>query len=54
MLSPLLSFLRCERGATAIEYGMICCFVFLAIVTAVQTLGATIFNDLYNKIAGAL
>ncbi len=28
------AFLRDERGATAIEYGLICALMFLAIVTA--------------------
>ena len=39
-----------ERGATAIEYSMIACFVFLAIVGAVQGLGASVVNTLYTKI----
>jgi pilus assembly protein Flp/PilA len=33
-------FLTDERGATAIEYGMICALIFLVIVSAV-----TLFSD---------
>ena len=35
------SFLRCERGATSIEYVMIAGAVFLVIVLAVQSMGET-------------
>ena len=31
----LLRFARDEKGATAIEYGLICALLFLAIVTSV-------------------
>ncbi len=39
-----------EDGATAIEYAMIACFVFLAIVGSVGALGQGVVNVLYNKI----
>lgn len=32
----------CERGATAIEYGLIAAGIALAIITAVNTLGTTL------------
>lgn len=32
-------FLTCTRGATAIEYALICALIFLAIVGAVTILG---------------
>ena len=32
-------FWRDERGATAIEYGLICALVFLAIITSVTAFG---------------
>lgn len=34
-------FLRDENGATAIEYGLICALIFLAIVTSVSALANT-------------
>ena len=43
-------FLNDERGATAIEYGLIVCLIFLAIVTAVTAFGASA-TDKYNMIA---
>jgi Flp pilus assembly pilin Flp len=47
-------FLRSECGATAIEYAMIVCLVFLAIVGGVTALGRGIVDTLYNRIAAAL
>ena len=32
-------FLRDERGATAIEYGLICALIFLAIISGVSVFG---------------
>ena len=43
-------FLRSERGATAIEYGMIASLIFLAIVGGVAGLGQGVVDVLYNKI----
>ena len=37
--SYLTRFLSDERGATAIEYGLICALVFLVIVTSVTAFG---------------
>lgn len=37
-----LSFLKDESGATAIEYGLIAGFIFLACVLAIGTLGDTV------------
>ena len=34
-------FLRNESGATAIEYGLICALIFLAIVTSISALANT-------------
>lgn len=34
-------FLRDENGATAIEYGLLCALIFLAIVTSVSALANT-------------
>ena len=35
------AFLADERGATAIEYGLICSLIFLVILTAVTSFGNT-------------
>ena len=49
----ILRFLRDERGATAIEYGLICALVFLAIVASIYA-----FTDemtvMYGKISTAM
>lgn len=46
-------FLRDERGATAIEYGLIVALVFLAVITSVNTF-ADNTNDMYSEIVSAL
>ena len=38
-----------ESGATAIEYGLIVSLIFLAIVSAVKSFGAT-SNEMYSEI----
>jgi pilus assembly protein Flp/PilA len=45
----LVAFLRDERGATAIEYGLIAALVGVAIIVAVAELGVTI-GDLYGGV----
>jgi pilus assembly protein Flp/PilA len=37
--SYLTRFLRDERGATAIEYGLICALVFLVVVSSITAFG---------------
>jgi pilus assembly protein Flp/PilA len=37
--SYLIRFLADERGATAIEYGLICALVFLVVVTSITAFG---------------
>ena len=51
---PILAevFLRDESGATAIEYAMIACFIFLAITGAVALLGGNL-TSVYGQIAAA-
>ncbi len=49
----LRSFLKCERGATAVEYGLIIALVFLAIMVAVNQL-AQDMNGMYGYIGSAL
>jgi pilus assembly protein Flp/PilA len=47
--SALRRFARDERGATAIEYGLIACLIFLAIIGGVG-LFADKTTETYNKI----
>lgn len=46
-------FARCENGATAIEYGLICSLIFLAIVASVQGV-ASATTAMHTKIGGSL
>ncbi len=49
-------FVQDESGATAIEYGLILCLIFLAIVTALSAFGAATtdkFNMISSKVAAA-
>ena len=47
------SFLRDERGATAIEYALIAGSIAVAIVAAVNSLGDTV-KGLYETVATAM
>ena len=40
-----LRFIRCERGATAIEYALIAAGISVAISAVVITLGSEVRND---------
>ena len=46
----LAAFAHDERGATAIEYGLIASGIFVAIVIAVHTMASSI-NVMYNMIS---
>lgn len=46
-------FLRDERGATAIEYGLICALIFLAIISGVSIFG-TKTTATYKTISDAV
>jgi pilus assembly protein Flp/PilA len=46
----LHAFIRDERGATAIEYGLIASGIFLAILLAVNNMASAI-NTMYGNIA---
>lgn len=53
----MLRFLRDERGATAIEYGMILALMFLVILSALTAFGGTgsgIFNVAMDKLRAAM
>jgi pilus assembly protein Flp/PilA len=43
-----------DCGATAIEYGLICALVAVAIIGAVGFVGSQISNGLYTKIGNAV
>ena len=49
----LRNFLKCERGATAIEYAIIAGGIALAIVAAVKSIG-TPLNDTFTSVAGGV
>jgi len=49
----LRSFLKCERGATAIEYAIIAGGIALAIVAAVKSIGPPL-NDTFTSVAGGV
>lgn len=44
-----LRFWKCEAGATAIEYGLIGAFIFLAIISATSQTG-TQLGSVFTKI----
>jgi pilus assembly protein Flp/PilA len=49
----LTRFMRDERGATAIEYGLIVALISVVIITAVTNIGKNLntqFNSINNKI----
>ncbi len=50
----LYALVRDERGASAVEYGLILALVFLAIMGAVVGLGSSVqsrWNDISNKVS---
>ncbi len=49
----LKAFLKDESGATAIEYGLICALMFLAIVSAVYAFAGN-SNAMFNKISTSI
>lgn len=59
MLKHLVKFqtraaqLRDERGATAVEYGLMVALIAVVIIGAVTLLGTNL-NAMFNRIAGAI
>jgi pilus assembly protein Flp/PilA len=51
--SKMESFARCQKGATAIEYGLIAAGIAVAISTAVFAFGTTL-SALFGTLSGAL
>ena len=52
-MTKLISFLKNESGATAIEYGLIAAGISVAIITVVNGLG-TQLNTTFSSISSAL
>jgi pilus assembly protein Flp/PilA len=52
-MQMLCRFLKCERGATAIEYAIIAGGIALAIVAGVKSIG-TPLNDTFTSVAGGV
>jgi pilus assembly protein Flp/PilA len=52
-MSKLVSFLRDETGATAIEYGLIAAGIAVAIIVAVQSTGSSL-NTTFTSVETAL
>lgn len=46
----IVRFLRDERGATAIEYGLMAALISVAVIAAVQALGVALGEN-YNETA---
>ena len=56
MISKLQALIRCEKGATAIEYGLIAAGIAVAISVVVFTVGSdlvSLFSGIGGKIASA-
>jgi pilus assembly protein Flp/PilA len=51
--SVIRKFLRDDKGATAIEYGLIAAGISVAIIVAVQTLGTSL-NTTFSSVSTAL
>jgi len=52
-MEKLLSFLKDEKGATAVEYGVLVALIISVCVVIISTLGTKI-NAAFSKIAGKL
>jgi pilus assembly protein Flp/PilA len=52
-MSNIVSFLRDENGATAIEYGLIAAGISVAIIAVVQGLGSKL-NTTFTSVQNAL
>lgn len=53
-IRSIARFFADDRGATAVEYGIIASLISLAIMGTVYALGTAIQDTLYNKIANAI
>ena len=53
MIAMMISFVKDEDGATAIEYGLIAALVSVACIAALSTLGDSL-NDIFNMVSSEL
>jgi len=53
MLSKFVAFLKCESGATAIEYGLIAAGISVAIIVVVNGLGSKL-NTKFSSVSSQL
>jgi pilus assembly protein Flp/PilA len=54
LLKTIRAFARNENGATAIEYALIAGGISIVILTALLSVGNTVRDDLFGKVANAL
>lgn len=52
-MKTLVRFVKCESGATAIEYGLIAALISVAIITVLGTVGTNL-NSTFNNVATEL
>jgi pilus assembly protein Flp/PilA len=52
-MSKFAGFIRDEKGATAIEYGLIAAGIAVAIISVVASLGSSL-NTTFGSVASAL
>ncbi len=52
-MNTLARFVKCESGATAIEYGLIAALIGVVIITAVTNVGTSV-SLTFKKIAAAM
>ncbi len=52
-LAAKLQTMRPEKGATAVEYGLMVALIAIVIIVAVTLLGNNL-SDLFNKVAGSV
>jgi len=50
MLTMIKTFSRSEKGATAIEYGLIAALIAIALITALTTLGGSL-SSMFSTVA---
>ena len=48
------AFARDERGATAIEYGLIAALICVTVIAAISQLGTTVNTLFFQKVVAAL
>jgi Flp pilus assembly pilin Flp len=54
MLVILMTLLKNNSGVTAIEYALIAGLIGIIAVATMQTIGATVYTQLFSVVAGGL